>query len=335
MDIKQIVQEMIARDKIEMNIYRCFLVGDLSGVVLRRMNDLIQAEPDMLDCVMSFLLYPAIKWMLSAEKVSEVAGKFCGESTTKMNKAQELLTQASGIKATLLLERRACYFASCREFCATIDRITEEIGKYPNEGVNYAKALRATLDESVSMSKHLYNKNISEAFRLVYATYNDDLSHLLDQILTGEVITNDEMQFVYHNVGLLLEEYEKVLWMAKISGDKSLRLLACETEEEMLRITQKDETYRQAYVVAEYIKFIRASVEVVKDFPGKDKDYYTILSQLLELKPEKKPDSDIAKELNMSCYSYSVKKRKALRLLGAVLWGCESDVFVRFLTEER
>ena len=161
----------------------------------------------------------------------------------------------------------------------------------------------------------------------------EEIEELLDVILSGAVLSDDEMAYVYHNITLLLKEYNRIVWRANNSDDRALRLLSCETEDEMLEITSKDEKYRQAYLIVEYIKFINGAIEMVKSFPVNGKEYYDIIKTIVDLKPQNISDEVSSRELGMSTYTYSVKKRRALSVLSSILWGCDGDAFVRLLTD--
>lgn len=163
--------------------------------------------------------------------------------------------------------------------------------------------------------------------------YGEEIEELLDVILSGAVLSDDEMAYVYHNITLLLKEYNRIVWRANNSDDRALRLLSCETEDEMLEITSKDEKYRQAYLIVEYIKFINGAIEMVKSFPVNGKEYYDIIKTIVDLKPQNISDEVSSRELGMSTYTYSVKKRRALSVLSSILWGCDGDAFVRLLTD--
>ena len=139
---------------------------------------------------------------------------------------------------------------------------------------------------------------------------------------------------VYHNTTLLLKEYNRILWYAQTSDDKAMKLLNCGSEKEMIEITESDGKFCQAYLIVEYAKLISGAVEMVREFPIYGEEYYKILMSILDSKQQKVRDEMLAQKIGMSTYTYSVKKRRALAVLGSILWGCDGDTFVRLLTSE-
>lgn len=337
MDAREIIKKILSEDNLDFNIYRSFLGSNpISTLIVRRANDVIENIPETQDTIIALLLYPALKWILNAKEVDCIMGNICyeDEAIEQLKKVQGIIKNTTGISANLLLKKRDAYFGACETLVNLIDKIIDDISTYPYNGLVYSEILTSTISSSpvTVPSKHYVNKYFEDMVYLVSTRYGDQITKVLDEILSGKMQSDDELNYVYHNIDLLMREYTKIVWMARVSNDKALRLLACKTEAEMLEITKKDDTYRQAYVIVEYIKFIRSAVELVKSFPNGDNDYYTILKSLVDVKPGKNNNSVIAKELGMSYYSFSSKKRRALGILSAVLWGCDGDIFVRFLT---
>lgn len=87
----------------------------------------------------------------------------------------------------------------------------------------------------------------------------------------------------------------------------------------------------QAAVVAEYIKLVRGAVEMVADFPGDNKDLYTVLCVLVSDGDGTKTDTELARQALVSGPTFSRQKYRALALLGAVLWGCDANVLIDML----
>lgn len=338
MNVTDIVKALLNEDVKPITFKRSFTDTPLSGSITRRFNEILDSNPDLTDIIIALNIYPALVWNLNGQDIDRVTKQIANPDAgvRAIENVQNLIEKASGIKPSLMLERREAFYDSCRKTVDIINKAIDDVGDYPGSGELYRNILLTVIGRhnSGKISKFVLNKNIYDAISVMYMIVGNNLSDILDSVLDGYVFADEELAAVYHNTSLLLTEYNRILWYTKTSPDKAMKLLACKTEAEMLLITESDSKFCQAYLLAEYVKLIAGAIEMVRDFPRFGKEYYVILKMLLKAKRKNASDSDCAYEMGISVYSFSVKKRKALSVLGCILWGCDGDIFIKLLASE-
>lgn len=335
--LKEVIKNMMEMDVPELTFMRSFTQHSSSVLIMKRYNELIAENPDLQDIVTAFAVYPALKWAQKAENIDAVMARVCAsdQNAQRLINVQRALADVTGYEPKLRLCNRKKYFEASRKLTWRLEHLVEQIRDFPGEGEVYANILSIMLgNEKADVSKYMTNQHAKAAMELAYECAGREVDALVDDVFTGIVQSDDEMSLIYHNIDILLREYNRILWHTQNSDDRAMRLLACESEEEMLKITEHDDKYRQAYLIVEYIKLINGAIEMVKTFPANGEEYYRIIKTVIELKPKRISDEVAAEHVGMSTYSYSVKKRRALSVLSAILWGCDGDTFVRFLTDK-
>ena len=337
-DVNAVVHEMMSIDTGSLILYRLFTASDAVAVIKRRMNDILEDSPEMTDVVLALAVYPALVWNLKGKEIRSVMERISTENTEvqALKATQKLLVKASGVEPSLFLERRQAYFDACEAFIKILDKKIEKVREFPEGGEALYTVLQATIGKEAArpMTRFYVNKNLRKAIEVLYNLCGTELTPYLNVILNGQVVDDEELKAVYHNIALLLKEYNKILWYAEASDDKAMQLLSCKSAEDMYDLTESDGKYRDAYLIAEYVKLIAGAVELVKEFPVYGEEYYEILSGILDSKPQKIKDEALARKAGMSTFTYSVKKRRALAVLGCALWGCDSDTYIRLLASE-
>ena len=338
MDIVEIIKVLAAIDTQPIVLYRSFIKLENSVTIKKRLNDIVEEYPELTDIVVALSIYPALVWSLKGKEITAVMGRIAtpSERIKTLEMTQELIVKVSGMQPRLLLEQRKKYFEACEEVVKLIDSGIDKVKSYPENGTQYYVLLCAAIGKEVESvpSRFLIKKNLKDAVEILHSTCASKLDELLDQVLNGYVVDDDEMQAVYHNTTLLLKEYNRIVWYAQTSDDRAMQLLTCGSEAEMIALTESDSKYCQSYRIIEYAKLISGAVELVKDFPIYGEEYYKILSLILEAKPQKVRDDVMAKKLGISTFTYSVRRRQALAILGCILWGCDGDTYIRLLTSE-
>lgn len=337
MDITEIVKSIMSTDVEELNFSRSFSRNPVSTLMTRRLNELIAKFPDLQDTAIALIIYPALQWMLGGKNIDAVMSRLCNddEGLSRLGNVQEILSNVTTVQPKLLLKNRTAYFEPCEKLISLIDSTIAKITDYPDTGKVYEELLRVFTNPNIEIfpSKYTINKHFKDAVTLFHEMQGEEIEELMDSILSGITYSDSELAYVYHNIDMLLKEYNRMVWRAHNSDDRAMQLLSCKSEEEMLEITKYDDMYCQAYILVEYIKFISGAVEMVKSFPNGGIEYYSILKGIIELKSQKLSDEAIARELGLSTYSFSVKRRRALSVLGSILWGCDGDTFVKLLTD--
>ena len=69
---------------------------------------------------------------------------------------------------------------------------------------------------------------------------------------------------------------------------------------------------------------------MTRTFPG-DEMLFQVLIALLGKGNYSLSDEELAKELNISAAYFSTKKYRAMKLLGAILWGCDAGILLQLL----
>lgn len=338
MNIKEITRAILDADIPDFYLSRTFLNCEPSYLFAKRMNELIDKNPDMQDIIVAFSIMPALKWLLKSKSINLVVENVTtgNHEIDQLKNIQYIITEASGVETKLFLENRQRYFAACEELVRVLEQTIEFIGMYPVHGEIYQSILNVFAGETDNdvPSNYIIKKYIDDMFEIVYEEAGEKIEAALEEVLSVHYTAEDpELAHLFHNVKVLLEEYSRICWKAQYSDDKAIRLLQCRTAEEMLAITESDEKYRQAYTVVEFIKFINGAIEQLQTFPLNGDDYYRIIKSIVEIKTRKVSDAEIAKSLDMSTYSYSVKRRRAFLVLGSILWGCDGDAFIKLLMD--
>lgn len=342
---KEIAKAIAEIDLYEPKYYRMYSQNPSAGIIQCRVNELLTTDDgmDASDTIMAFMMYPAIKWSLRGKDTDTLIARVAcadeiGEKIVRLKQTQKIIRTAIGFTPALLLERRKMYFEAAEKLANTVENIVESITDYPYNGKTYHDILCAFIGQNnKKISKYILDKNFPDLIKLVHEEWGDNLTAAIDGIMKPYILqeeSDDKSQF-YHNVHQLLIEYNKILWQAQRSRDKSMKLLVCDNEEEMLSITQSDNKLSQGYLIVEFAKIIHGGIEMIKEFPKKGESYYSILKELTSLSSANMAEKDMAVKLGMSSFAFSTKKREALDALASILWGCDGTLFYDMLTKPK
>ena len=332
----QVAKAISESDSGQYKYYRMFVNNPASRVIYRRVNELLDTSPeiDVSDTALALLIYPAVKWSLKGKNIDFLLSQVQEEKELQsLQHAQELIRSTIGYSPALLLENRKKYFEMAQTLISMVDEIIEAVSSYPEGGQIYRKILQAFTNNRSEVNKYFINTYLDKTLIFTRRIWGSQITEVIDGLMSGYIPPDEEKEKLYHNISRLLVEYNRILWQCKNSPDKAMRLLACTDDEQMMRITQSDDIYSQGYLIVEFTKLIRASIEIVREFPKRGEIYYQIITSLVE--QTRVPDRDIARKLGISSYAFSVKKREALAALGTILWGCDGDLFFELLTKKQ
>lgn len=343
---KEIARAIVEIDIEEPKYYRMYSTNPSAVVIRHRVNEILATGKgdDASDVIMAFMVYPAIKWSLNGKDInilmSTATNSECesSEQIGKLKRAQEIIRDAIGFKPALFLERRKKYFEAAQKLVDTIEKIIEEVAGCPACGYIYKEILVAFAGrDRKKISVYKINKYFEGVISLVQDTWGEELTTAIDGIMQPYIVEDESnaKNRVYHNIQMLLTEYCKILWKAKRSTDKAMRLLACKSEKEMLELTQSDDKLSQGYLIVEFAKIIYGAIETVKNFPVKGKIYYDILQELTNHSGMLATEKDMANKLGISSFAFSTKKREALDALATILWGYDGTMFYDMLTKPK
>lgn len=337
MMLEEILAQMIEKDRGYV-FYRSYSQNPRAKTATKRCNEIMASKPELQGVVVAFNLMPVIRWLLNkARHLDEIMDKVYSDDRCagRLAGVQKMLVSVSGEEPSLFFSRREKYYKNCETLLALIENELEHLKEYPAKGKTYYEILFSLYMSDTSattVSNYILNKSFENAISLVYEDIGDEIDRILDEIIEDEPCTTAELAYLYHNVDVLIREYARIAWEAGKSDDKALQLLSCKSEEEMLRITHKDQKYEQAYLLVEYIKTIKGAVNLVHQFPGGD-DYFSVLTATFKFRPQGYTDQDIADILEMSTYSYITKRKRAYTVLGAILWGHTGNAFITILCD--
>lgn len=341
-DIDNAVSLMMQRSSYY--FYRSYIGRDKSRTAVRICNDLFASRKtkNLESTLLTLALLPSMEWMLQAESLNNMSGDIFGdekqgERIACLVKTQEMLMDIAGCEPRLLLSRRQDYFARLRTLVETVKQKIKAIDYYPNHGHMYCDLLSyfylSAAGKNVDTSITTYNVNtyLPDAISLLHDMLQASIPGLINTIIESDAPKGDaDLQYVYHNTLLLVDEYCKILWYANSSDDKAMQLLSCDTETEMLELTQSDTKYYQAYIIVEYVKLIHNAIELLKSFP---QPIYDVVARTIAMRPKNCSETDIANSLNMSLTAYRTSCKNGMAVLSTVLFGYNCDVFLDMLMD--
>lgn len=338
MNLEEILSQMVNGEK-GYCFYRSFSAHPKAKAATKRCNEIITKAPELQGVVVALNLAPAFRWLLArARTLDHVMTRVYenNEYTGRLSKAQEMLVSVSGEQPHLFFKQREQYYTDCARLLSLLEAEIKHLQGYPGKGQVYFDILDSLFlhdRDGKDVSVYLLNQNIQSAIDLLYEDAGEAIDTILDRILDEHSASSAELAYLYHNIDVLIREYSRIVWDAGRSNDKAVQLLDCKTEAEMLAITKKDKKYEQAYLIAEYVKFIKSAVALVREFPGGE-EYFPALAATFRYKPQNVCDKEIAETLGISQYTYATRKKRAYAIFGAILWGHTGNAFLNILTEQ-
>lgn len=293
-------------------LYRSYIQSDYGLLITRRMNECLAVYPEMRDTIYALAIYPAIKWAVAVEKEVSTLLNMLKNSDKAVLAGAKTVVETASESLENLIQRRKSYYEACRTLIATVDENLSKIKTYPDHGKKYNSVLQVVIGESYSLegvTRYNLNKYLPDAIKLLHRCMRES-DPTLDHVLTGALPSEEENAFLYQSVTQLLQDYTQLLWLTNNADQNNV------------------------LEVAEYTKQLNKVVAQLKSFPGSGNIYYNIIQTVIKLKPLGIPDEVAADKLKMSTYTYSIKKRRALAVLGAILFGCEGDIYVKLLADK-
>lgn len=301
-------------------------------------NRLFENEKEMEPTLLALSLFPAIMWMLGAEDLDFLTSKIYLEDKSdgveSLEKSKIMIMEILGCEPKIVMENRKKYFSVLHEFADyLLDRINA-VAENPTNGQYYGALLKYFYMEKTPdfpVTSYTINLYLPDAIRQLHKIAGEKIAVYINSILKeDEPIGNEELQYIYHNISLLIDEYSKIRWDAKNCDDKAVRLLACSSEDEMLAITESDSRYSQAYIIVQYITLIHNAIERLRTFP--QHNIYNVVSKTIQYRQSQYSDFEIALMLNIPLSRYRQSIRIGMAALSAELFGLSCNVFLDMLT---
>lgn len=316
MKIANVVERVVKMDQpVCPVLYRSFIQSEFSLLIVRRMNDFLQQYPEMKDVVFVIMVYPSIKWVLSNERNSGSLLQLLSDKNNAaiFNQSKAVAEKIAGMSLSELIKHRQSYIENCRALVAGIENVIDKIGTYPDYGKKYQVVLRIALgiaeEDEKGLSRYNVNKYFDEALKLMYCCLTEQ-SLTIDKVLTGALPSDEANVVMCQGVLHILQEYTQVLWLSKNSKNES------------------------EVAAKKYLEFIDKAIERIKAFPSDGNVYYSIIQTIIRLKPLGLPDEVAAERLNMSTYTFSIKKRRALLVFCSAIFSCEGDICLKLLADK-
>lgn len=317
---------------------RAFLLVSKNRTAVNLVNRMFEAEKEMESTLITLSLMPVLVWMQGAEDLDVISNTVYerDENIDILSKSKNLIADILGDEPLLIMEKRKDYFNKLRSLVVYVtDKIDSVIGSYPGDGCHYADMLGYFYlgrPAKYSITAYTIKMYLPGAIRLLHKVGGEEIKVGLEGILQSNSLIggDEELQFIYHNISLLLEEYTKIKWAASNCDDKAVRLLACNSEEEMLKITQSDSRYWQAYTICQFITLIHNAIIRLKSFPYPG--LYKVVYTMIDGKRKGQTDIEIAYLLDMPLSKYRQLIRIALAVLSAELFGVDCNIFIDILS---
>lgn len=313
MEVNKIVKNIaVSHQPVCPTLYRSYIQSEYGLLIVRRMNECLDAYPEMRDTIYALVIYPALKWAVGVEKEVSILLSMLENSEGTVLAGPKAVVQTVAESLEKLVLKRKVYYEACHTLIAAVDENLSKIKTYPDHGKKYNSVLQVAIGESDSLegiTRYNLNKYLPDAIKLLHRCMRES-GPTLDHVLTGALPSEEENAFLYQSVTQLLQDYTQLIWLTNNADQNNVS------------------------DAEEYIKQLNKVVAQLKSFPGNGNIYYNIIQTIIKLKPLGIPDETAAEKLKMSTYTYSIKKRRALTVLGAILFSCEGDIYVKLLADK-
>lgn len=336
MKASQIVNQLLNQGP-ELRFHSLLTDSSRMRSAVNRLNEIVIEEPQAKNVVIGLTLYPAFTW-LSTCYGTEQAGH--DVQLEKLSQIQGMLHEVSGLRPVFQLKEREKYIALVRNLVSLVEGTIRAIESYPRFGVQYFEALNTlfysgdteeTFDNEPS--RYIMKRYLKPAIKALATNFGSLYDEAVETLFAKNMIGDSQFHFVYHNTELLLREYITIIWRESASEDKAVKLLLCESEEEMLAITSSDRKYTEASYIVEFMRVIQGAIELVRTYPKNGEEYHEILQWITDKESIGVLESELAKRLGLSHAAFSQRKKRAIKVLSFILWGCDSDELLSLIIE--
>lgn len=310
-----------------------------------RANEVLAQKPEQQAVVLSFVLYPMLKWSLLGINIRDVITHAWGDEAEKFRKTQSLL--ASFEDCSLKLPRRDAYFAACQRLVSLTEQTWTELRNMPVHGEQMHKVLGALLtdpENEFSVSRYEIVTYFAMAIETIWLRYGDNFEELFDALIATssierdenvaeeEIGITDEKNYLFHNADALVKNYLRWNWLSQeqqtaYKNNIVNQLLHCKSPGEVLSITEKNSAICSANYVLQFLQLINGAVALVQYYPAEGKRKHKILRTLMT-RQKNLSEADLAATLHMPAPAFSRLKKEAFCLLGVILWGLDAKALI-------
>ena len=338
-------------DEVESGLVLTKLFANGSNILRAKnsLNQILKDNPKMKYTILALVLYPALKWSLYGEDITDIMQNAHFDSDAFLLETQRILRSVFGVGKTLDLECRNKYFETCKH---VIDEIDTAVLRLVNGNNEHGKQMAATLqlvmnesfDELQEPSKFEVKKYLPLAVESLHIQFGQSLRNDMDSLLHPDsqmfFQDDDEYLYAYHNTKLLLREYSRLYWARTGDDDVIVRVLHAKTPKEILSITQNERAMYSVDAVLQFLLLVSGAIALVEYYPIKGKQYADVLKLLVSNRSIILTDGTMAylreKELShrmgIAQRDFTVLKQEAMTLLSLLLWGYDGQVLIQLLS---
>jgi len=304
--------------------------GDKNRSIAALATEASKISEECAAVVKAVILLPVLQWLREARSIDDVIENLPDDvqDNEEFSGLIEVQRQLLGFtdKPEIRLENRTRFFENCQRLEDVISSSLKKCMAAANTPSKFKRCLlcKAMLtgdfsDKDTEDREALSRRAIQHSFVSIIQEMADRdgeiISDYLSYLIPKEWMCNAENSVLYHNMDALMSVYRKILETYEEDGEWILEHASSYKNPEKLCDPRVQ--------VAEYIKLIRSAVAMIEKFPGDNKNACDILSLLLDQQNEIFSDAEIALAVGIPLSCFNREKRKALIILGTILWGMD------------
>lgn len=296
--------------------------------------------PEDINTVLGLVSYLFQKWAIENDiadndKEQEIKSSLLVDTMDRLITVQEKLKAVCGEYPA---QRTKAYTRS-RENTKAIVALTEEaverLQYHPDGGEDMytcIKYVHMEDKENSAVSYHLLTKCYIRAVRTIAGAYGERYNKLFGDISRDYMAIDNEYKSVYHNTDLLLDMYKRTIWDYPSGKDRARKLLGCDSIDEMLNITDKDDVFFGAEYILRMMFYFDDAIEKLKNYPKHGDDLYRLIRYSTDAFNLNKNVDKLAAGLNMSPSQYRYRYKEAVEALSIILWGYSTREIIKILS---
>lgn len=323
-----------------------------AGTAKNQLNKILQESTEYRNTILGLVMYPALKWSLYGEKISDVINLAVntGEAA-EFAETKKMLHDAFGFDNKLFLVNREKYYSLCHQILDCLDDALQTVSTYPSYGLQYRGVLQLVMNldsEGIkSVSRFEIGKYLKPAVLMMHRLCGKNMDEVIPKLIKSPVENmlnqSDENLYVYHNIKLLLREYTRLYWSNPDAADYTSRILRSKSPGEILRYSESSSGLYSTDMVLKFLLLIAGAIALVGYYPVHGPQYSMILRSLVSNRTIITSDGrsayireqELARLHNMPPQKFSTMKQEAYALLGLLLWGYDGKILLNILTTEK
>lgn len=324
--------------------------GVRSGQAKHILNDIVSGNRSMESTVSAIVLYPVLKWALYGEDIQDLMGVATTDKDEMLKETRETLESVFGIRKQLELQHREEFFSTCHTMVELLEDITSDLceghcANVPNTSVEMGKSLKVAMgmveDDGDVPSRYFMSMALPDAVQWIHLHYGKTLDSLVDRLLNPfmEVIETEEERFLYHNVKVLMREFQHLYWMTNTKNDAVIRLIHSRSADEIQKITENEHLLYSADTVLQFVLLISGAIAYLECFPVNGHKYAEIMRFAISKRDSVLPNGEVtflsqqevAKAVDLTPAHFSKLKNEAMVLLSLLLWGYDGKSLRKLL----